>query len=1618
MEKKKTDNFNIKAESFFDIAGVMFVVIDRKGDVRRINQKGCKILGYSKKKIIGKNWFEHFLPQRYRTKGKNIHSQLMTGKIKPVEYYENPVLTKDGQQRIIAWHNTVLRDKDKNIIGTLSSGEDITVKEESLNKIQHLTQVLRAIRNVNQLISKEKDRDVLIQKVCKILIEGSNYNGAWIILLDDNNKPIVFTESGLGKKFTDYIVQMKKGRMYECCRRALTQTKVVVIDNANSDCNECPLLERVKDKRAMTVRLEYGGKVYGLLSVILSANFAFDKEEQSLFSEVAGDIAFALYSIEIEKERIQAVELMKKSQEIAHIGSWRLDLRTNHLIWSDEVYKIFGLDPQEFDPTYENFLEAIHPEDREIVNEIFKKSLKNKQSYNIDHRILRPDGTVRIVQEKCEHIIDKSREIFISVGMVHDITERKRGEEFTKAQRDLALAVSKTSSVKEILRLSVKTVLSISDMDACGIYFIDKDSGALKLMYNQGLTKAFVDKVSFYSAESRQTKLVQKGKPVHLQYLELDVPMSKEERKEGIKAFSLIPIWYKNEVIGSLNVASHTLKKTPPYACRALETIAGQMGASIVRARTEKKLQKSEELFRNVFESIKEGILVVDKNYRYSHWSTSMEEISNTGREEVIGKIPWKKFPFLEGNIKKAIKKAMKGEPVLNEKLQYKLKNGKEGWTSESYFPLYNRDGKVKGVVGVIEEITQRKQAEEALRKSEEKYRTFFKTTRDCVFISSREGCWLDFNDAAVELFGYNSKEELSKVRIPDLYAKSEDRIRHIKLIKKQGYVKENPVDLKKKDGSIIHTLITTVSIKNDQGEVIAFQGTIRDITEQKRAESAIRESERQLKTLLGNLPGMVYRCKNVPAWTMEFVSMWASSLTGYKPSELINNKKIAYGDVIHPADRKAVWEGVQKAIKKKKHFELEYRIITKKKKQKWVWERGRGVFINGSQIILEGFISDITERKRVEKALRDSEKKFRKSIMEAPFPAMVHAEDGEVILVNKMWKTISGYKFKEISTISDWIKKVYGERKNKVKEDIDKLYSLNKNIDEGEYTINTKQGGKVIWHFSSSSLCIDEKDRRLVLSMAHDVTRQKRMEEKQKQTLYELNFINDTIIRTSRLQDIDTICNYVGEVIHKVNPRVYIAVSLYDPKVDAVRIRSLVGFGNYIDRLFEIAGKNSTQLYFHPEEIGDMVNLYTTGKLEYIPGGLYKLMEGKVPKAACRAAERLLGIENAYTIGFALENRPYGGIIILTARGQEVNYSSAIETIASHVSEILQRRQMEKSIKESQERYNALYNRSLDLVFVHNFQGKFLDANAATLNQFGYSKEEIKTLNFSTLLADKDQQSRVQESLKELVKTGYQKELTQFRLRSKDGKIIWVETKASVIYKEGKPYAIQGIARDITERKRAEQQIKSNLNEKEVLLKEVHHRVKNNLNIIVSLLNLQSEQIKNKEQALSALSETRDRVYSMALIHDQLYQTDNFSNINMKTYIQTMARGLMSSLSSGKKVSVNIEIKDIYLNINKAIPCGLILNEIVTNCLKHAFPKRGKGKILIEFHRYNNQYEFLVRDDGVGLPEKIDIKKSKSLGLKLIHLLTKQLGGNITIKKKKGTEFRIIFPVEEEHDG
>jgi PAS domain S-box-containing protein len=339
---------------------------------------------------------------------------------------------------------------------------------------------------------------------------------------------------------------------------------------------------------------------------------------------------------------------------------------------------------------------------------------------------------------------------------------------------------------------------------------------------------------------------------------------------------------------------------------------------------------------------------------------------------------------------------------------------------------------------------------------------------------------------------------------------------------------------------------------------------------------------------------------------------------------------------------------------------------------------------------------------------------------------------------------------------------------------------------------------------------------------------------------------------------------------------------------------------------------------------------------------------------------------------------------------------------------DITEFRRTEAALMESEERYRTAIECSNDAVTI--VQGDIrVYANQKFLDIFGYDRLDEVIGQPTFYVMHPDDRDRINEFSRRRQAGEPAPASYEFTGVRKDGTVIYIEASAAKVTYRGEPASLAYL-RDVTERRKAEEQIKVSLREKEVLLKEVHHRVKNNLQVISSLLSLQAQTVKDDETR-RLLEESRNRVKSMAYIHMQLYQSKNFAQIDFAPYVRNLAKNLLEShKKNGERVSLDVRVEDIFLSLDTAIPCGLIINELVSNALEHAFQNGRDGKIIVGLRKDGKKNMLVVSDNGVGLPREVDLHNTDTLGLQLVSALVDQLDGSLKLERGQGTVFRIAF--------
>jgi PAS domain S-box-containing protein len=642
-----------------------------------------------------------------------------------------------------------------------------------------------------------------------------------------------------------------------------------------------------------------------------------------------------------------------------------------------------------------------------------------------------------------------------------------------------------------------------------------------------------------------------------------------------------------------------------------------------------------------------------------------------------------------------------------------------------------------------------------------------------------------------------------------------------------------------------------------------------------------------------------------------------------------------------------------------------------------YIWSKAAPLYDSDGDVVgaIES-IRDITEHKRVEEALRDSKSKLAAIIDFLPDATFVIDDKKTVIAWNRAMEEMTGVSKESMIGQGDHAYTVpfYGKRRPQLLDlldmDDEDLASKYKYVGKKgntlfaeTYTPALNDGkGAYVWA-TGAPIFDDQGNRTGAIESIRDITEQKRAE----RTLREqLNFLQ---------QLIDAI---PSPIFYKDTDCIYLGCNKAFETITRLAKDSIVGH-----TVYELYPSDLADIYHE----ADLRLLQNPGAQSYEAG-------------AVSADGRRLDIMLSEATYFDTKGRLSGivGIIL----------------------DITERKQMENALRESERRLADIIDFLPDSTFVIDREGKVIAWNRAIELLTGIRAEDMlgkgsyeysmpfygerRPILIDLVLRPAEEMEREYSYLKRegslLVGEAYMPMLG-------GGEVyLWGVASALYDFQGNIVGAIESI-KDITERKRSEEVLKASLQEKEVLIKEVHHRVKNNLQIVSSLLRLQSTGIRDRD-ALEAFKDCQNCIKSMALVHEKLYRSEDLSKLYLNDYINGLAADLIRSFRSERKVKFCPHLMKVLLGIDKAIPFGLILSELITNCIRHAFPGDGTGEIHVSLILVEDHLELTVRDNGIGMPEDVNIDNVRSTGLMLVKTLVNQLKGTLEINVSCGTEFKI----------
>ncbi|MCG3166008.1 MAG: hypothetical protein POELPBGB_01783 [Bacteroidia bacterium] len=893
-------------------------------------------------------------------------------------------------------------------------------------------------------------------------------------------------------------------------------------------------------------------------------------------------------------------------------------------------------------------------------------------------------------------------------------------------------------------------------------------------------------------------------------------------------------------------------------------------------------------------------------------------------------------------------------------------------WINNSYMetwhsPIVGKDGEVKGVLGVTTDRTEKKQTEEKLKEGEEKFRLLFSKANDAIIIYG-DNQFLECNEKTLLMFDCDEKQIIGKTPFdfsPELQPdgkrsieKGTEKIKAALEGKSQFFYWKH----KTQKGKQFDAEVSLNPLDFNGKKLI--HAIIRDISDRKETERLIKESEERFRLLSeAAMEGIVM---SEEGEIIDANDQFAR-IHGYTNKEDIIGKEI---DVFIAPDFVDI---AQHNLDTGYHRPFIIKSLKRDGSTISVEVRAQSIPWYGKTIKIATFI-DITERISYENELRESQERYRNHIESLPDGILI-IENNKVVFANASALKILGTtsaKIKRAPLVdfilpeykTEYTKLISGVREDKATDFIE--IKIKRHLDNKIADIQAN--GRLVKFKGEESIQIVVNDISTRKALAREQMRAQIAEETNLQLQRE-------IVERKKTQTKLATTQKFNKSIIESSLDMIVATDI-DSRINEFNLAAQKTFGYTRE---EVIGKPVSMIYADEDE--------------------YKQVQEILHRDGVCAQE-------------IVNKRKDGSLFISflsasTLKDEEGNVFGAMGVSR----DITAAKKAEEELRLSEERHRAVYDQAYIGIARIGRVGRFLLVNQRLCDMFGYSSDELYKKAFFELTHP----SEVGESLKkwDALLSGEIKNFTSEQIYlHKNGSQIYANLTVSLVRDtSGSPNYYVAVFEDITVRKQQEKELQESLKEKEVLLKEVHHRVKNNMQVISSILNLQSSYIKD-ETAVEMLRESQDRIKSMAFIHESLYQGKNLSHVKFSEYVRNLVSNLFHTYGVNKAgLKLKFDLDEVFLNLDTSIPCGLIINELISNALKYAFTDRETGTLSVTLKKLEGgKLKLEIADDGKGFPKEINWKDTESLGLQLVVTLAGQIRGDIQMETKKGTTFTIVF--------
>ena len=740
-----------------------------------------------------------------------------------------------------------------------------------------------------------------------------------------------------------------------------------------------------------------------LLSIILLSSHLFDLNGVITISDSMRSLMFVVIAsvVVVLSERTEKTneEIRESEEKYRDLfensieAVFTVDIRGNFTSANDALVSILGYEKEEIIGS--RYIKYGNPEVVEEVLKAYNHLYRTGEPIrNFVYETTRKDGEVRTL-EVYANVIREGNEIVGFQGTLRDITERKRSEEriahlnrLLKSIRNVNQLIVREKDKKILLQQACEILVEVSGYLFVWIGMIEEGHKKVIPVAQWGFEDGYLEKITVTWDDKKAGRgptgtVIKTKKPCVFKDILNNpeyAPWKKEAEKRGYRSCIAVPLVHKETIHGVLNVYSENIDYFDEEEVKLLEEVAQDIAFAFSsiemeegRKRTEEALRLSEEKYRTILENIDDGYFEVDIAGNYTFFNDSMCNILGYSRDEILGMNNRK---YMDKETAKEVYK------VFNEVFRTKKtrrsfdwelirKDKKRIYVSTSVTPIFDKEKNVVGFRGIARDITEKRRSEELIRQSEEKYRNFFETSKDVVYLSSLDERFIDINPAGEELFGY-TRDKLIELNIIELYRDKNERKAFQNTIMEEGFIKDYGITYKKKDTSLIHCLETSTVRTDIDGNITGYQGIIRDITEKKKAEEALLASEEKYRDFVENAIDMIFTIAIDIDGNFLEVNKALLKETGYNADEVIGK---SFSSFLYSEDESVAFEA-QKEVQRGEAHQFEMRAKKKDGNIGWYSLTMRPIFNSeGSVITAQGIARNITDRKKMEEQLIQSEK-------------------------------------------------------------------------------------------------------------------------------------------------------------------------------------------------------------------------------------------------------------------------------------------------------------------------------------------------------------------------------------------------------------------------------------------------------------------------------------------------------------------------------------------------------------------------------------------------------------------------------------------------------------------